>query len=82
MMLGTVPTKSSLCVNFDLCCETLIVSLESINPFHATGLFLYPPLKTSEKQKLLLMFSGGIERVQLYDGGYYFSFTFSETLVI
>ena len=81
MMLGTVPTKSSLCVNFDLCFETLIVSLESINPFHATGLFLYP-LKTSEKQKFLLMFSGGIERVQLHDRGYYFSSTFSDTLVI
>ena len=81
MTLGIVPKKSSRCVNLDLCCETLIVSLEPINPFHTAGLFLYP-LKTSEKQKLLLMFSGGIKRVQLYDGGYYFSFTFSETLVI
>ena len=32
------------------------------NPFHATGIFLYP-LKTLEKQRFL-KFSGGIERDQ------------------
>ena len=31
--------------------------------FHATGLFLYHPLKTPKKQ----MFSGGIERKQWYE---------------
>ena len=41
-----------------------------INPFHATGLFLYP-LKTSENVKFL-MFSGGIERDQWHKMDYWF----------
>ena len=32
-----------------------------LNPFHATGLFLYYPKKTSENS-WVLMFSGGTER--------------------
>ena len=34
-----------------------------INPFHITGLFLYP-LKTSENHSFFLMLLGGIERDQ------------------
>ena len=39
--------------------------LKLINPFHASGLFLYP-LKTSETSAFL-MFSGGTERDQCHD---------------
>ena len=39
--------------------------LTTLNPFHATSLFLYP-LETSENY-MFLMFSGGIERDQCYE---------------
>ena len=42
-------------------------SIIPINPFHATGLFLYP-LETSETF-YFLMFSGGIERDQWHKNG-------------
>ena len=41
-----------------LCCKIHV--LTDFNPFHVTGLFLYP-LKTSENQSFLV-FSGGIEQ--------------------
>ena len=43
------------------------LTYDFINPFGATGLFLYP-LKTSENQRFL-MFSGGIERYQWHQMG-------------
>ena len=41
---------------------------QHINPFHASGLFLYPQ-KTSESWGFL-MFSGGTEKDQWHEMGY------------
>ena len=55
--------SKSLMENSTFCAVYWFVEHEFlINPFHATGLFLYP-LKT----RGFLTFSGGIERDQCYD---------------
>ena len=65
LITQAVYSAKILLLKMNLVCAYILllksVSVKTTNPFHATGLLLYPPLKTSENQSFSDVL-GGIER--------------------